>query len=173
MSQPFEVFSPKLFKGMHESTPLTRHLATQGLKIKLRTDSSGGKGTARRRASVASIHSTPQRNQGSPAKRALPSIRYTSLPASGPASAPPYVDHRRSHEAGHVWHPRKHQHPAPYQDYDMRRFSADEAGHRFRAHREGGDEYTLTDNISSRLEFGCEWLFYPCGKKSQQGTCQC
>jgi hypothetical protein len=41
VSDPFEVFSPKLFKGMHESTQLTRHLASQGLKVKLRADSTG------------------------------------------------------------------------------------------------------------------------------------
>ncbi|KIR60117.1 hypothetical protein I314_03970 [Cryptococcus bacillisporus CA1873] len=49
VSEPFEVFSPKLFKGMHESTPLTRHLAAQGLKIKLRTDTTVGRQSVRRR----------------------------------------------------------------------------------------------------------------------------
>lgn len=44
ISEPFEVFSPKLFKGMRESTALTRHLAAQGLKVKLRTDTSVGRG---------------------------------------------------------------------------------------------------------------------------------
>jgi hypothetical protein len=43
VSDTFEVFSPKLFKGMRESTPLTRHLAAQGLKIKLRTDTAVGR----------------------------------------------------------------------------------------------------------------------------------
>jgi len=43
ISEPFEVFSPKLFKGMRESTALTRHLAAQGLKVKLRTDTSVGR----------------------------------------------------------------------------------------------------------------------------------
>ena len=43
VSDPFEVFSPKLFKGMQESTPFTRHLAAQGLKVKLRTDTSAGR----------------------------------------------------------------------------------------------------------------------------------
>lgn len=43
VSDPFEVFSPKLFKGMRESTALTRHLAAQGLKVKLRTDTSVGR----------------------------------------------------------------------------------------------------------------------------------
>ncbi len=38
LSDTFEVFSPKLFKGMKQSTPLTRHFASQGLKIKLRQD---------------------------------------------------------------------------------------------------------------------------------------
>ena len=42
-SEPFEVFSPKLFRGMKESTPLTRHLASQGLKVKLRTDTNIGR----------------------------------------------------------------------------------------------------------------------------------
>ena len=40
VSDPFEVYSPKLFKGMKESTLLTRHLAAQGIKVKLRTDKS-------------------------------------------------------------------------------------------------------------------------------------
>ncbi|OCF35243.1 hypothetical protein I316_03286 [Kwoniella heveanensis BCC8398] len=54
VSDPFEVFSPKLFKGMHESTPLTRHLAAQGLKVKLRTDTSVGRqSTSRRRTPAA------------------------------------------------------------------------------------------------------------------------
>lgn len=43
VSDPFEVFSPKLFKGMRESTALTRHLASQGLKVKLRTDTTVGR----------------------------------------------------------------------------------------------------------------------------------
>jgi hypothetical protein len=43
VSEPFEVFSPKLFKGMRESTALTRHLAGQGLKVKLRTDTTVGR----------------------------------------------------------------------------------------------------------------------------------
>jgi hypothetical protein len=36
ISDTFEVLSPKMFKGMKESTALTRHLAAQGLKVKLR-----------------------------------------------------------------------------------------------------------------------------------------
>lgn len=43
VSDPFEVFSPKLFRGMKESTPLTRHLAAQGIKVKLRTDTGVGR----------------------------------------------------------------------------------------------------------------------------------
>ncbi|KAI9638964.1 velvet factor, partial [Dioszegia hungarica] len=43
VSEPFEVFSPKLFTGMRESTLFTRHLATQGIKIKLRTDTNAGR----------------------------------------------------------------------------------------------------------------------------------
>jgi hypothetical protein len=39
----FEVFSPKAFKGMRGSTPLTRHFAAQGFKIKLRADGTLGK----------------------------------------------------------------------------------------------------------------------------------
>ncbi|OWZ61848.1 hypothetical protein AYX14_06091 [Cryptococcus neoformans] len=61
VSEPFEVFSPKLFKGMHESTPLTRHLAAQGLKVKLRTDTTVGRQSVRRRRASANptIPSTP------------------------------------------------------------------------------------------------------------------
>jgi hypothetical protein len=43
VSDTFEVFSPKLFKGMRESTAFTRHLAAQGLKVKLRTDTAIGR----------------------------------------------------------------------------------------------------------------------------------
>ena len=43
VSEPFVVYSPKLFKGMSESTALTRHLAGQGYKVKLRTDTSIGR----------------------------------------------------------------------------------------------------------------------------------
>ncbi len=43
VSDPFEVFSPKLFRGMKASTQLTRHLAAQGIKVKLRTDTSAGR----------------------------------------------------------------------------------------------------------------------------------
>ncbi|RXK38496.1 hypothetical protein M231_04262 [Tremella mesenterica] len=49
VSDTFEVFSPKLFKGMRESTPLTRHLAAQGLKVKLRTDTTVGRRSESRR----------------------------------------------------------------------------------------------------------------------------
>nr|ODN95535.1 hypothetical protein L204_04075 [Cryptococcus depauperatus CBS 7855] len=60
VSKPFEVFSPKLFQGMHESTPLTRHLAAQGLKVKLRTDTGAGRANnKRRRVSSAQSYSTP------------------------------------------------------------------------------------------------------------------
>ncbi|RSH93268.1 hypothetical protein EHS25_007622 [Saitozyma podzolica] len=52
VSDTFEVFSPKLFKGMRESTAFTRHLAAQGLKVKLRTDTAiGRQSDSRRKAS--------------------------------------------------------------------------------------------------------------------------
>ncbi|KAJ9094415.1 hypothetical protein QFC21_005954 [Naganishia friedmannii] len=44
ISDTFEVFSPKLFGGMRQSTTLTRHFATQGLKIKLRQDGTSRSG---------------------------------------------------------------------------------------------------------------------------------
>jgi len=50
VSEPFEVYSPKQFKGMKESTPLTRHFASQGFKIKLRQDSGAGRGGRKRKA---------------------------------------------------------------------------------------------------------------------------
>ncbi len=40
VSDPFEVFSPKLFSGMKEDSQLTRHLVAQGNKVKLRTETS-------------------------------------------------------------------------------------------------------------------------------------
>jgi hypothetical protein len=48
----FEVFSPKAFKGMRGSTPLTRHFAAQGFKIKLRADGTLGKMWVWRRKAV-------------------------------------------------------------------------------------------------------------------------
>ncbi|TYJ57887.1 hypothetical protein B9479_001497 [Cryptococcus floricola] len=61
ISEPFEVFSPKLFKGMHESTDLTRHLAAQGVKVKLRTDTTVGRQSMRRRraSAISTTHSPP------------------------------------------------------------------------------------------------------------------
>lgn len=50
VSEPFEVFSPKQFKGMKESTALTRHFASQGFKIKLRQDGGAGRGGRKRKA---------------------------------------------------------------------------------------------------------------------------
>ena len=50
VSEPFEVFSPKQFKGMKESTALTRHFASQGFKIKLRQDAGAGRGGRKRKA---------------------------------------------------------------------------------------------------------------------------
>jgi hypothetical protein len=50
VSEPFEVFSPKQFKGMKESTALTRHFASQGFKIKLRQDGAAGRGGRKRKA---------------------------------------------------------------------------------------------------------------------------
>ncbi|KAJ9119566.1 hypothetical protein QFC22_003275 [Naganishia vaughanmartiniae] len=44
VSDIFEVFSPKLFGGMRQSTTLTRHFASQGLKIKLRQDGTSRSG---------------------------------------------------------------------------------------------------------------------------------
>ncbi|ORY34818.1 velvet factor-domain-containing protein [Naematelia encephala] len=64
-SEPFEVYSPKLFKGMKESTPLTRHLAAQGLKVKLRTDTTVGRQSDSRRRT----HASPETRQASPDSR--------------------------------------------------------------------------------------------------------
>jgi len=76
VSDPFEVFSPKLFRGMKESTPLTRHLAAQGLKVKLRTDTTVGRQSeARRRPSnvPASSPSSTEPSQSSSSRSPFPS----------------------------------------------------------------------------------------------------
>jgi hypothetical protein len=52
VSEPFEVFSPKQFRGMRESTAFTRHLASQGIKVKLRTDTTAGRASGARRRST-------------------------------------------------------------------------------------------------------------------------
>ncbi|GHJ86791.1 hypothetical protein NliqN6_3193 [Naganishia liquefaciens] len=67
-SEPFEVFSPKLFTGMRQSTTLTRHFASQGLKIKLRQDGTGRGG---RRKKIQPREST---------EAGLTSLRATEIP---------------------------------------------------------------------------------------------
>ena len=107
VSEPFEVFSPKLFRGMRESTPLTRHLAAQGLKVKLRTDTSVGRQShSRRRASTAAsgpsspVRSMPERGSAFPplpvgpaaglADLYAPPAFYDRTYASYGPSSPPY-----------------------------------------------------------------------------------
>lgn len=158
VSEPFEVFSPKLFKGMHESTPLTRHLATQGLKVKLRTDSTSGKGPSRRRVSTA-YHGNN-----------------SSEPPPGEVMSTPHSAHGHSHSGPqHSRYSRGHQplsttapsrslvwqahHAAAYPDYDVghRRSPAPEQEAVRKVRRLGRDDgmFALTD-ISSRLDFSCE-----------------
>lgn len=177
ISELFEVFSPKLFKGMHESTALTRHLATQGLKVKLRTEASGHKGSNRRRAA----RQQQEQRTASPSLRTTPlqqapppHLRYAvSLPPSiGPSSAPPYPP---PHGRSLIWPGR----PGPY-DYDareyehirkMRRTSHEGRGEprdprdrdprdmrdprdpRDYRHRERDDGMFALTDISSRLDF--------------------
>lgn len=167
VSEPFEVFSPKLFKGMHESTQLTRHLATQGLKVKLRTDPPGGKGASRRRASSQAArqqqHVSPPGDVLSPAPHSAPGqsshVRYSQGMPAGPGSAPPYAQPQR----GLVW-PGHFPSPYPgYPEYDSGgRSSArrspgapvDEPARKMRrTHDDGG--YGAHD-ISSRLDLSCE-----------------
>ncbi|KLT46245.1 hypothetical protein CC85DRAFT_281897 [Cutaneotrichosporon oleaginosum] len=123
VSDIFEVYSPKQFKGMHESTPLTRHLATQGLKVKIRQgNDSQGKAGNKRRASSNSQFSRQQ--QRSPASDALspvppssaiqpqpPHLRYSQGPAGppgGPITAPSYHSQRGLVWPGHFPYPGYH-----------------------------------------------------------------
>ncbi|OCF62146.1 hypothetical protein L486_01813 [Kwoniella mangroviensis CBS 10435] len=103
VSEPFEVFSPKLFKGMHESTPLTRHLAAQGVKVKLRTDTSVGRqSTSRKRtpansqtSSSMSIDRAPSASTTTP----KPSISQSSSSSSirhSPLSRPRSISQQHS-----------------------------------------------------------------------------
>ncbi|WVQ79373.1 hypothetical protein IAT38_001470 [Cryptococcus sp. DSM 104549] len=95
VSEPFEVFSPKLFKGMHESTALTRHLAAQGLKVKLRTDTHVGRQSGNRRrqadsssnsAGPSSTHSQSQSDKHRPLS--APSGPFSQLTTSTPTPNP-------------------------------------------------------------------------------------
>lgn len=161
VSAPFEVFSPKLFKGMHESTPLTRHLANQGLKVKLRTDPNGGKGASRRRASVASFNAPPGRAEpespiaGHPGSGIAPPHLLKASMAAGPSSAPPYGHPTRSL----VWN--HHYHQQGYMSERERSPASDAPRKRARtsAWRDGRDDGLFELNhISSKLDFSGEFL---------------
>nr|XP_031857644.1 uncharacterized protein CI109_006974 [Kwoniella shandongensis]KAA5524716.1 hypothetical protein CI109_006974 [Kwoniella shandongensis] len=104
VSEPFEVFSPKLFKGMHESTPLTRHLAAQGLKVKLRTDTTVGRqSVSRRRTSNTNPPATTTASASDRAHSASPSVvkaqhrtsseRASSARPSPLVTQPPFESH--------------------------------------------------------------------------------
>ncbi|KAK1923528.1 velvet factor-domain-containing protein [Papiliotrema laurentii] len=105
VSEPFEVFSPKLFKGMRESTALTRHLAGQGLKVKLRTDTTVGRQSDSRKRSHqtarTSAASTPVLSPSPPAPRISAS--------SGPPGSSTSRDHVPMRHPGPVRHS-THQH---------------------------------------------------------------
>ncbi|MBE3045525.1 hypothetical protein IMZ48_23865, partial [Candidatus Bathyarchaeota archaeon] len=63
-SRPFEVYSPKIFPGMEESTFLTRSFSDQGVRLRLRKDSRSM--TSRKRSSQAAKlpdHHVQQRYQ--------------------------------------------------------------------------------------------------------------
>ncbi|WWC95771.1 hypothetical protein V866_002637 [Kwoniella sp. B9012] len=103
VSEPFEVFSPKLFKGMHESTPLTRHLAAQGVKVKLRTDTSVGRqSTSRKRTPANSRTSSSMSIDRTPSASATttkPSISQSSSSSSirhSPLSRPRSISQQHS-----------------------------------------------------------------------------
>lgn len=71
-SETFEVFSPKLFGGMRQSTTLTRHFASQGLKIKLRQDGTGRSGRAKKAQSAGQDASAQSKRQDTGASYAKP-----------------------------------------------------------------------------------------------------
>ncbi|WRT69637.1 uncharacterized protein IL334_006626 [Kwoniella shivajii] len=106
VSEPFEVFSPKLFKGMHESTPLTRHLAAQGVKVKLRTDTSVGRQSTSRRRTPASnnkstssgnkITSVEQKPSASPSGSTMPYPSPSSSTQHSPLDRPRNTTHQAS-----------------------------------------------------------------------------
>lgn len=161
VSEPFEVFSPKLFKGMHESTPLTRHLATQGLKVKLRTDLSGGKASNRRRSTQAAASFSAGRKTTPPdiaaSRSGAEQGRHPGhgRPGDPGGSYPPHPPQAR----GLVWHGQ--QTYAHYPEYDLgplprdqRSPLADEPPRKLRRTHDDG-MFALTD-ISSRLDFSCE-----------------
>lgn len=173
ISEPFEVFSPKLFKGMHESTPLTRHLATQGLKVKLRTDLSGGKATNRRRSQAGTLYSgrkgsTPDAAHSSSSHergheqqpRYVPGQQQQPPPQQQSQQQHPAPYNGQSPARGLVWHSGPHAYP-PYPEYEhapaagsRRSPRSDEPARKLRRTHDDG-LFALTD-ISSRLDFSCE-----------------
>ncbi|BEI89529.1 uncharacterized protein CcaverHIS019_0208910 [Cutaneotrichosporon cavernicola] len=162
VSEGFEVYSPKQFKGMHESTPLTRHLATQGLKVKIRqgNDSQGKGGNKRRASSNSQFSRQQQRSPGSdvlsPAPPSAviqtPHVRYSqgaARPRGGPGSAPPYPSQR-----GLVWHGQFPSYPG-YHDYEMgapRRSPMDDDRPRKVRRSMGHEDVYAAHDISSRLD---------------------
>lgn len=174
ISEPFEVFSPKQFKGMHESTPLTRHLATQGLKVKLRQDHQGGKGGNKRRASSNSQFSrqqqpSPPSDALSPAPRSAPAqpshLRYpqgSMVQRGGPGSTSPYAQHR----GGLVWPGHFPSSYPGYPEYEpagpaaSRRSPGAIDGERPRKVRRsmGHEDGFGHHDISSRLDLSCEFV---------------
>lgn len=85
-SETFEVFSPKLFSGMRQSTTLTRHFASQGLKIKLRQDGTGRGGRRKKAQPVEPADSGPE---PPPLKGTMPS---EARPRTTPSQAMPMQD---------------------------------------------------------------------------------
>lgn len=71
-SEPFEVFSPKLFGGMRQSTTLTRHFASQGLKIKLRQDGTSRGGRSKKAQPAGQDSSVQSKRQDADTPYAKP-----------------------------------------------------------------------------------------------------
>ncbi|WVW86989.1 hypothetical protein I302_109045 [Kwoniella bestiolae CBS 10118] len=104
VSEPFEVFSPKLFKGMHESTPLTRHLAAQGVKVKLRTDTSVGRQSTSRKRTPANHSTTTDRIPSGSASTSKPNLSQSSSSSSSirqsPLSRPRSISQQQQQSSG-------------------------------------------------------------------------
>ncbi|CAO3666036.1 unnamed protein product [Rhizopus stolonifer] len=76
LSDPFQVYAPKIFPGMSESTILTRHFSEQGVRIRIRKEprsSTTGYCLKRRRTNSAASDEDSMQSS----KRCLPELSHT------------------------------------------------------------------------------------------------
>ncbi|KAI8935101.1 hypothetical protein NX059_007696 [Plenodomus lindquistii] len=106
MSEPFEVFAAKDYKGLGESTMLTRSFAEQGIRLRLRKEPKGAGGKRR----------SPGSQGGHANANILPAAQYP--PAndySPPVDYSPTDEYTRGKRVKHEYHPQEMSHSSAYQ----------------------------------------------------------